>query len=73
MRLPLAAGLLVLPLLAFKAALAWSPSTIIKTTRLRIHLRIPLPRCRDRHRHFDAGVNAVLYGPDGVLGAKTPD
>jgi len=69
-KLPLGAGLLVLPLLAFKAA----PVVVDH------HQDDPAPNpifgplypdaATDTMRHFDAGVNAVLYGPDGVLGAK---
>ncbi len=70
MKLPLAAGLLVLPLLAFKAA----PAVVDD------HADGPAPNpifgplypdaATDTMRHFDAGVNDVLYGADGVLGAK---
>ena len=70
MKLPLVAGLLVLPLLAFKAA----PVVVDD------HQDDPAPNpifgtlypdaATDTMRHFDAGVNDVLYGADGVLGAR---
>ena len=70
MKLPLVAGLLVLPLLALKAA----PVVVDD------HQDDPAPNpifgplypdaATDTMRHFDAGVNDVLYGADGVLGAK---
>ncbi len=70
MKRHLAAGLFVLPLLAFKAA----PVAVDQ------HEDDPAPNpifgplypeaATDTMRHFDAGVNAVLYGPDGVLGTR---
>ena len=66
MKLPLAAGL-VCPL-AFKAP--WS-STITRTTRPNPIFGPLYPdAATDTMRHFDAGVNDVLYGTDGVLGAR---
>ncbi len=70
MRMPIAGGLLVLPLLAFKAAPVAVDHRQDDPAPNPIFGPLYPDAAADTMRHFDAGVNAVLYGPDGVLGEK---